>query len=102
MARMPSLFRSACRLLPLALIAAMAFVALSAQAQTPPPTPSLTVTIEPPGGGEPVTVSPDDGTPDVNTTYPVAKPGGGTQRVAVSDGVSVLELLEETDTDFDY
>jgi hypothetical protein len=94
------LIRSACRLTPVALLAAMVFVALSAQAQTPPA--GVTVTIQPDGGGSPATISTGDVASDVDTTYTVARPAGGTRRVAVSDGVSVLKLLEETDTDFDY
>jgi len=101
MARMPSLLRSAVRSL---LIAACAVVALAAWTATAEA--GVTVVIQPPGSGDPKPVSTDDVQPDIGTGAPqpfrIAKPGGGTQRVEVSNGVSLQKLLSETDTNFDF
>jgi hypothetical protein len=101
MARMSSRSRLAVRSLLLAVCAAVALTASSATAQT-----AVTVVIQPPGAADPKPVSLDDVQPDIGTGAPqpfqIAKPAGGTQRVEVSDGVSLQKLLSETGTNFDF
>ncbi len=57
------------------------------------------VTIRPPGGGSPATISTDDVQGQVDGTYWV---DGEAQPIEVRDGVSIAQLLEETNTDFNY
>jgi hypothetical protein len=101
MARMPSPRRPAVRSLLIAAVAAVALAAWTATAEA-----GVTVTIQPPGTVSPKVISTDDVQPDIGTGAPqpfrIAKAGGGTQRVEVSDGVSLQKLLAETDTNFDF
>lgn len=101
MARMPSFLRPAVRSLLLAACAAVALAAWTATAEA-----GVTVVIQPPGAADPKPISTDDVQPDIGTGAPqpfqIAKPGGGTQRVEVSNGVSLQKLLSETGTNFDF
>lgn len=64
------------------------------------------MTIQPQGNASPKTISTDDVQPDIGTGTPqgfrIAKPGGGTRQVEVSDGVSLQKLLIETGTNFGF
>ncbi|HYI79929.1 MAG TPA: hypothetical protein VEW67_03630 [Thermoleophilaceae bacterium] len=98
---MPSFLRLATRSLLIAACAAAALTAWTATAEA-----AVTVVIQPPGAANPKPISLDDVQPDIGTGAPqsfrIAKPGGGTQRVEVSDGVSLQKLLTETNTNFDF
>jgi hypothetical protein len=100
-ARMPSFLRPAVRSLLLAACAVVTLAAWTATAEA-----GVTVVIQPPGGADPKPISTDDVQPDIGTGAPqpfrIAKPGGGTQRVEVSDGISLQKLLSETNTNFDF
>lgn len=101
MARMPSLPRLAIRSLLLAAFTAIALTASAASAEA-----GVTVMIQPPGAGSQKTISTDIVKADIGTGAPqpfrIAKPGGGTQRVEVSNGVSLQKLLSETGTNFNF
>lgn len=101
MARMPSRPRLAIRSLLLAVVTAIALGAWTTSAEA-----GVTVMIQPPGTGSQKTISTDDVQPDIGTGAPqpfrIAKPGGGTQRVEVSNGVSLQKLLSETGTNFNF
>lgn len=101
MARMPSRPRLAVRSLLLAAFAAVALAGWTASAEA-----GVTVVIQPPGNVNPKPISTDDVQPDIGTGAPqpfrIAKPGGGTQRVEVSNGVSLQKLLSETGTNFNF
>jgi hypothetical protein len=98
---MPSSLRPAIGLLLAAVCAAAALTAGAALAQTgtPPSTPTgVSVTIKPAGGAAPQTISTADiPNGDMNTTYKV-----GTQRVVVNGGVSIYQLLDKANANFDY
>lgn len=98
MTRMPPLARQALRLLLVTALAGAALVAWSATAQA-----GVMVTIQPPGKVKSETVSTDEveGTID-EPNYKVAKPTGGTEKISVSNGVSMIDLLEATNTNFDF
>ncbi len=101
MTRMPSLLRPASLSLLVGMLMAMAFGATTATAQA-----GVTVMIQPQGNGNPKEISTDDVQPDIGTGTPqpfrIAKPGGGTRQVEVSDGVSLQKLLSETGTAFGF
>src|SRR6218665_2831999 len=101
MARMPSRPRMAIRSLLIAAFAAVALAASAASAEA-----GVTVVIQPPGNVPPKSISTDGVKPDIGTGAPqpfrIAKPGGGTQRVEVSNGVSLQKLLTDTGTNFDF
>jgi hypothetical protein len=101
MARMPSLDRPAARSLLIAVFAALALVAATATAEA-----GVTVVIQPPGATDPKSISLDDVQPDIGTGAPqpfrIAKPGGGTQRVEVTNGVSLQKVLSEAGLNFNY
>lgn len=97
MTRMPSLLRPAIRLLLAVGVVAAGLVAATAVAQTPAAVP-VTVTIQPAGGGSPVAVSLDQVNPDIrDQRYRV-----GSQTIAVARGVSVYQLLDHANANFDY
>jgi hypothetical protein len=101
MARMPSLPRPAVRSLLIAVFAAVALAAGTATAEA-----GVTVVIQPPGATNPKSISLDDVQPDIGTGAPqpfrIAKPGGGTQRVEVTNGVSLQKVLSEAGLNFNY
>ncbi len=101
MARMPSLPRPAVRSLLIAVFAALALAAGTATAEA-----GVTVVIQPPGATNPKSISLDDVQPDIGTGGPqpfrIAKPGGGTQRVEVTNGVSLQKVLSEAGLNFNY
>lgn len=96
MTRMPSLLRPAWRFALAAVLAILALAAWSAPAQA-----GVSVTIQPPCDeppcASPTTISTDSLTGDINQTYRV-----GSESVVVTGGVSVRQLLADTDTDFGY
>jgi hypothetical protein len=93
MARMPSLLRPAVRLLLAVAFAVLAPPAASALAQA-----GVSVTIEPPGGAAPQTISTADiPNGDMSTTYKV-----GAQKIVVDGGVSIYQLLDKANANFDY
>lgn len=101
MTRMLSLLRPVVRSLLIAMLTAIVLGVTAAAAQA-----GVTVTIQPQGNGNPKTISTDDVQPDIGTGTPqgfrIAKAGGGTRQVEVSDGVSLQRLLIETDTNFGF
>lgn len=97
MTRMPSLLRPALRLLLGSLLAVAVACTWAATAEA-----GVNVTIQPPGGSNSASISTDDVTSDIPDKAYRVRSGSGTKEVKVTDGVSLLALLEETNTNFGY
>jgi len=92
-------------------VAALATVALVARAQTPEPPPAappaettegVTITIQPPNEAKPVEIALAEVGQDIETAYKLANADGTPPRTVTIKGSSVLEVLEASQTNFNY